>query len=139
MHLVTFCIVVALVIGCDDASSVSLPHGYSLSFTDIPEMRNLLDHNDVGRISAHIFEVGYNQEYIIVKQHPIVYIDGFPESNRSILNYFILRMEVDEISEEVWGPYDKAMFESKLHELDISELDFSIKYKVDGYERIKPR
>ncbi|TAJ14735.1 DUF3997 domain-containing protein [Marinilabiliaceae bacterium JC017] len=103
--------------------------GYELSAND--DMSGMCIYvNDgqyqIGVIHATVFSVGYNQDFIIAKQHPFV----GSVINKSITNYYIISIK-DKINaspdENKIGPLTQEMFLIKRKELEIPDnLDFSI-------------
>ena len=83
----------------------------------------------IGIVSATVFAVGYNEDFIIVKQHP----EKFPKSDKSITNYYIipLKFKVSEIPERnVIGPLTEREFMEKRKELGVSRsLQFTRVFK----------
>jgi len=64
----------------------------------------------IGRIPETVFSVGWNERFIVAKQHP--------SNNRSVTNYFILEMARDsklaDPSASVTGPLSAAAFEERV-------------------------
>lgn len=78
------------------------------------------NNNSVGIISQTVYSVGFNKNYIIVKQHP--------QGNRKITDYYIVRIyhEMTYWPEKgVIGPMTKDEFNKKRHELNISNIKFT--------------
>jgi len=76
--------------------------------------------NSVGIIDQTIFAVGFNKNYIIVKQHPL--------NNRKITNYYIVLIynEMTYWPEKgVIGPFTKEEFNKKRYELHIPDIKFT--------------
>ena len=99
-------------------------NGYFLSAIDV-KTDMLLGYQDgdfgVGVVGSTVFAVGYNDEYIIVKQHP----RKFPNPpDKSITNYFIVPIK-DQVhaspDENKIGPLTKEEFVIKRKELGISD------------------
>jgi len=104
-------------------------NNYYLVAADTEEQLSLsyCDPNDkngcIGIIEATVFSVGYNNSYIIAKQHP--------SNNRDITNYFLLPINK---KDKHWGdnfgligPLTLAQFNEKERELNISD---SIKFTI---------
>ncbi len=77
-------------------------------------------------IPSTVFAVGYDEDFIIVKQHPM----NFPDVDKSITNYFIIpvknkihkTLELNKI-----GPLSLEEFNKKRNELNIpQELAFTL-------------
>jgi len=81
----------------------------------------LADGNYLGIIDETVFAVGYNENYIIVKQHP----RKFPEfPNRRVTNYFIVpitKRSTYSPETEILGPLNLQEFSSKCNELNIGK------------------
>lgn len=69
----------------------------------------------IGRIGETVFAYGYNDRYIVAKQHP--------NNNNNITNYFYLDMTKDEKyaepSESVVGPLSESQFLEATHNLNL--------------------
>ena len=69
------------------------------------------------------------------QQHPQTGIFAKKETDKTVLNYFILRMEKDglfkDVAEKVYGPLTEGGFISLQKELEIVDVEFSIKFVVD--------
>jgi hypothetical protein len=125
-----FFLILYLFSGCIGFSTKEkIINNYYLIATDSEEQLSLsyCDPNDkngcIGIIGATVFSVGYNDTYIIAKQHP--------SNNRSITNYFLLPINN---KDRHWGdnfgligPLTVDQFNEKKKELNISEsLKFTI-------------
>ncbi len=112
-------------IGCIGAAhNEKLVKNYFLGAFDIDEELSLqaVDPNgyafDV--VPATVYAVGFNDEYIIAKQHPLQFQAS---ENRSITNYFIVPIGKPPKSyehHEVWGPLTITEFEAKRKDLGIN-------------------
>ena len=74
-----------------------------------------------GVIGSTVFAVGYDKEYIIVKQHP--------NNARNITNYFILPLKngAEPTNSELIGPLTSEQFSDKKKELKVSpDIKFTI-------------
>lgn len=75
-------------------------------------------------IKATVFAVGYNDKYIIAKQHP--------DNNRAVTNYFILPIKTNfdwKSKNGLMGPLTLEQFKKISNDLKISKIEFSICYK----------
>ncbi len=105
---------VACLAGCGFVHDEHLTGPYRLVAVDTPEEMSIcytLEKNDcIGRIPDTVFSVGWNERFIIAKQHP--------SNNKATTNYFILEIARDskfaEPNESVTGPLSKSEFEEKL-------------------------
>lgn len=84
----------------------------------------------IGVIVPTVFAVGYDQDFIIVKQHP----RKFPSPpDKSIDNYFIIPLKFkvgNSVDDNKIGPLTKRQFEEKCNELKVSkDLKFTKVFK----------
>jgi hypothetical protein len=119
-----------------DSSEKSLPNNYEITWVDDPINRNISSEKGGKILPAHIFEVGYNDSYIIAKQHPQNGSFAKRVTNKEVINWFVLRMEKKGVLEKKYGPLTEREFVLKCKELEVSDIEFSIKYKVDENIRI---
>jgi hypothetical protein len=102
---------------------------YFLIAADVEEQLTLSCQLTSGSTYSHIIEstvfaIGYDENYIIAKQHPKDLID--------ITNYFILPIKnvaVDTVEKGLIGPLTLQEFEQKRKELNLEQLKFTIVYK----------
>lgn len=87
----------------------------------------------IGIVSATVFAVGLNDDFIIVKQHPCTSESNSSDSiNKQITNYFIIPIKnkiSENIEKNIFGPLTFEKFEKKKKELKISNIDFTIVFK----------
>jgi hypothetical protein len=104
---------------------------YYLIATDAGEDMNLgFKHSESSywtMVRNTVYAVGFNKEFIIVKQHP----REFPsQPDNTITNYFIVPIYsrvIHSMDKDVIGPLSKEAFEDKKIELGIDkDLPFSI-------------
>jgi hypothetical protein len=113
-------------VGCD-AHREKLIAPYLLVATDTLEQTSLSydlgDGNSIGRIDATVFAVGWNEHYIIAKQHP--------KNNRAITNFYYLEISKDSKYADptncVVGPLTEAEFIQKQKELNLPTFSRTIK------------
>ncbi|HMF70097.1 MAG TPA: DUF3997 domain-containing protein [Flavitalea sp.] len=112
------------------AHNEKLIKNYFLGAFDIDEELSLQAVDSSGYafdvVPATVYAVGFNDEYIIAKQHPL----QNPE-NKSVTNYFIVPIGKPPKSyehHELWGPLTIAEFEAKRKELGIN-FEFSKIFK----------
>ena len=120
--------------GCiGGAHTQQLVGRYHLNALDIDEEMAItyLDANDymITIVNATVYSVGYDEYFIIAKQHPRTLSNGV---NRKVTNYFIIPLE-DKISDSaeknLYGPLTKLEFDIKREELGIGKLAFNINFK----------
>ncbi len=84
------------------------PANVTLSYT-------LGDGGSVGRIESQVFAVGWDNRYLVAKQHP--------NGNKSSTNYFFIEAARDskyaEPPKVVSGPFTEAEFAQKTKELNL--------------------
>ena len=118
--LLTFASGVVLVLGfagCGFVQDEKITGPYRLVAADISQQMHVcytLEKGDcIGRIPETVFSVGWNERFIVAKQHP--------SNNRSVTNYFILEMARDskfaDPSASVTGPLSASAFEEKMASL----------------------
>ncbi len=124
-----FAICIALVLpvaGCGFVHDEMITGPYRLVAIDNSEQMSvcytLKKCDCIGRISETVFSVGWNDRFIVAKQHP--------SNNRSITNYFILEMARDsqlaDPSASVTGPLSAAAFEKKVASLGLPSFTKTI-------------
>ncbi|WP_422359756.1 hypothetical protein [Reichenbachiella sp.] len=116
---------------CGAAYKEELVKNHYLIAVDVHQQMSIAYHTPDDRetyitlIGATIYSVGYNEEYIIAKQHPY----NIYNSNKSRqTNYFILPVKKTmewETNNGLIGPMNKLQYLSKKEELGIDGLTFS--------------
>ncbi len=127
-----FIIGLVLFLGCSSSYEEELIGRYSIKALDVRSNMAVYYQDGeylIGVIKPTVFSFGFNDEYIIVKQHP----ENFPEIDRSVTNYFIIPLK-DKVSQSfeknLIGPMTEKQFKAKREELGISdELTFSETFK----------
>jgi hypothetical protein len=112
---------------------------YALHATDVMSQMAIAladtgnSHSGSSIVPATIYAVGWNSDYIIVRQcNP-----GASKQERAANNYFIVHMipgdaiksYSQEMKDAVLGPLDKETFDKKRKELGIEGIEFSLKFK----------
>lgn len=123
---VGYIVSIFILLGCNGIQEEQLVDRYYLIAMDyVEEGMNLsyvLESGDfIGVVNSTVFAVGYNDEYIIVKQHP----RKFPNPpDKLITNYFIVPIK-DKVhaspDENKIGPLTKEGFVIKRKELGVSD------------------
>lgn len=83
----------------------------------------------IGIIKATVYAAGYNDKFIILKQHPREFAD---EQNTAITNYYIIpiKNKISRVAERnYYGPYSLDGFMEKKKDLNITDIDFSIVFE----------
>ena len=116
-----------LLTGCIfDSDTEDLVHGYELTWIDFEENRAIYKGEE--QIPGYVAKVGYNDDYIIAKQHP-QQGDFYSEPDFSITNYFIIDIKENErgYKQGVIGPLTESQFDTKLDELGVKDkIQFTI-------------
>jgi hypothetical protein len=116
------------IVSCDNMFDIHIIGRYYLSTIDgVEEQMGLqyrIDYqNTVGVVGEKVFAVGFNEKYIIAKQHP-------PYHN-TIINYFIVPIYKEYTywpEKGVIGPLTLEKFNEKRKELQISD---DVKFSID--------
>ena len=136
MKQLIFCTVVMFhIVGCKGLSSKKITDNYFLIAMDYEKEKTNLSYkissgDYIGVITSTVFAVGYNEDFIIAKQHP----RKFPNPpDKSITNYFIIPIK-DKVrqspDDNKIGPLTESEFKEKRKELGIpDEVTFSIVLK----------
>jgi hypothetical protein len=126
-ELVVFLFAALLLSGCGFVHDEQLTGPYRLIAVDTLDQMSvsyrLPDGAAVGRISETVFSVGWNNRYIVAKQHP--------NNDRSITNFYYLDISRDSTyadpSLSVTGPLTEAEFVRKRSELGLPEFTRTVK------------
>jgi len=116
-----YAFVLCAFISCKGVSEEQVIGNYYLVAMDYVKEETSLsykleDGNSVGVVDKTVFAVGFNDNYIIVKQHP--------SNNRTITNYYIVPIYKEStLSPEkgLIGPLTLEQFNEKRKELNISD------------------
>lgn len=122
-------IAIALVLalsGCGFVHDEKIVGAYHLAATDTPQQMGVcysLENGDcVGRIPETVFSIGWNDQFIVAKQHP--------SNDRSVTNYFILEIARDSKlatpSTSVIGPISATEFKNKVTSLGLPSFSKTI-------------
>jgi hypothetical protein len=119
-------LVLPWVFGCD-AHRERLIGPYELVAIDTEDQMqvayDLGNGDSVGRIPATVFSVGFNNRYLVAKQHP--------NGNRSVTTYWYLEIDRDkkyaDSKESVRGPMDLKEFERESFQKGFPEFSITIK------------
>ena len=113
--------------GCGFVHDERLTGDYRLVAVDVLEQmsvsRSLPGGNAIGRIDETVFAVGWNDRYIVAKQHPA--------NDRNVTNYYYLDMSRDSAyadpNQSVTGPLAEAEFKRHQAELKLPGFRRTIK------------
>ena len=120
-------VIALLFSGCGYVHDEKLTGPYRLIAVDVDEQMNvsysLPNGSAVGRIPETVFSVGWNDRYIVAKQHP--------KNNRSITNYYYLDMSHDSAyadpSASVTGPLAESDFLRRRTEIGLPDFSRTVK------------
>jgi hypothetical protein len=109
--------VLGVLCGCGFVHDERVTRDYRLIAVDVFDQmtlsRRLPDGNAISRINETVFAVGWNDRYVVAKQHPA--------KNRKVTHYYYLDMSRDSIyadpSQSVTGPLTETEF--KQHQADL--------------------
>lgn len=125
VFLLSLCVMTA---GCGGAAHYEqLTGNYLLIATSSSDQMEISydvgDGGSIGRINETVFSVGWDQRYIVAKQHP--------NNDRAVTNYYYLEMAKDsryaDPSASVTGPMTAQEFASKQNELKLPPFTRTIK------------
>jgi hypothetical protein len=116
-----------LLSGCGFVHDERLTGNYRLIAVDVMEQmsvnHSLNNGSAVGRINETVFAVGWDQRYIVAKQHP--------NNNRVVTNYYYLEMAKDspyaDPSASVTGPLTETEFKQRQAELRLPDFKRTFK------------
>jgi hypothetical protein len=109
--------------GCGFVYDKKLTGKYHLSAVDIPEQMSVCyalgeEGSCVGRIDETVFSVGWNERFIVAKQHP--------SNDKSVTNYFILDMTKDgelvDPGVSVTGPLSESEFKKQSQSMTLPDF-----------------
>ncbi len=113
---------VLLVSGCGFVHDEHIIGPYRLIAVDVDDQMSISydlgDGSAVGRIDETVFAFGFDQRFIVAKQHP--------NGDRSVTNFFYLDMTKDskyaEPKDSVTGPLTEKQFESEAARLNLPKF-----------------
>jgi len=131
MKKIIFCSILILsFVGCGGGLAIKekVIYNYYLIATYDSEGCSL-SYNDDGSnysniIDATVFSVGYNDKYIVAKQHPRTFPN---KANRSVTQYYIVQIQKNNTlsMENVIGPLTVGEFNERCKELKIENIRFT--------------
>lgn len=115
-----------LISGCGYVHDLHITGPYHLIAVDIDSQMSISydlgGRSAIGRIDETVFAFGFDQRFIVAKQHP--------NGDRSITNYFYLDMAKDsefaEPSDSVTGPLNLEEFEKAAKRLNLPNFSHTI-------------
>lgn len=112
----------AILTGCGFVHDERLTGDYRLIAVDVLEQmsvcRSLQDGLSVGCINETVFSVGWNEHYIVAKQHP--------GNDRGVTHYYYLDISRDsphaDPNQSVTGPLTETEFKKRQAELNLPDF-----------------
>ena len=127
LRMVVWFAISAIICGCGFDHDEQITGNYRLVAVDVMDQMSVglsvKGGNAIGRINATVFAVGWDQRYIVAKQHP--------NNNRAVTNYYYLEMAKDsqhaDPSASVTGPLTETEF--KQRQVNLKLPDFTRTFK----------
>lgn len=135
LYLIVMLIGTACVGGIGAVINKNIIGHYFLVAPDVEEQLSICyhQHSDEDNygiiIGETVFAVGYNNEYIIIKQHPNKSSDSL---NKNKINYYILPVKdtMDwQTKNDLIGPLSLNQFEQLKKVYNLENVNFTIEYK----------
>ena len=124
---ITILLIICIYTGCNFApSSTKLSKGYQLTWIDSEWNQSIYKGEE--QVTGYVFSVGFNDNFIIAKQHPLLG-DFYSKPNYEITNYYIIDIvKNNEGSKKgVIGPLNQNNFNNELKRINASgKLKFTI-------------
>ena len=112
--------------GLFDNGTDSIVDNYTVTWIDLHAHRALYNTEEV--VSAYVAAVGYNPNYLFIKQHPLTG-EFDSEVLESVTNYYLIkRTKSDSQDQPVYGPLSEDAFNTLCHKLGINDVTFSTHY-----------
>jgi hypothetical protein len=117
----------AILCGCGFVHNEQLTGDYRLNAVDVMEQMSVclrLPGGDaIGRIDETVFSVGWDDRYIVAKQHPA--------NNRTVTHYYLLDISRDSTyadpNQSVTGPLTEVEFKQRQAELKLPDFKRTFK------------
>lgn len=130
-------IIVMIFIACiPNSNSKRIKDVYILSHIDGYKNQSIIkEYNNSGSgeevIPEYVFAVGNNDDYIIVKQHPVSRVNAVPEINASITNYYVIDLNNVQAfkDENIYGPLTEDEFIALQISLGIIHVKFHLNFR----------
>jgi hypothetical protein len=132
--LLFFPVVLSGCFGSFDSGGDHIAGPYYTGWIDVHSTRNIgrRDSNDIELevVPVYIFAVGYNDKFIVAKQHPLE--GNFPNEkiNTRQTKFFIidLRQQPGQGEKGLFGPMDELKFKNLSIKLDIGTIEYNLSY-----------
>ncbi|MGA2296388.1 MAG: hypothetical protein ABSG15_02445 [FCB group bacterium] len=126
--LIIVCILILTSCGLFDNGTKKIIGGYSLVYIDLPDVEIWLNYKDISILEPCVSEVGFNENFIIALQHPV--IGGTENINIDISDFYIIPI-TNKINNDptynIIGPLKKDEFLKKRKELKVpDDLKFTL-------------
>jgi hypothetical protein len=113
--------------GLFDNGTDDIVDNYTVTWIDLHAHRAL--YNGIGEVvPAYVAAVGYNSDYLFVKQHPLA---GEFDSKvlESVTQYYLIKRTISESQDQpVYGPLSEQAFNQLCAKLEIKDIEFSTHY-----------
>ena len=112
--------------GLFDNGTDGIVDNYTVTWIDLHAHRALYNTEEV--VPAYVAAVGYNSQYLFVKQHPLT---GQFDSNvmESVTYYYLIKRTKSKSQDQpVYGPLSEEAFNILCHKLEINDVTFSTHY-----------
>ncbi|RSK36282.1 DUF3997 domain-containing protein [Hymenobacter metallilatus] len=128
-HTSIFAAVCLLLSGCFglfDNGTDHIVDNYDVTWIDLHIRRALYNTEEI--VPAYVAAVGYNSEYLFVKQHPLAG-EFDSEVLESVTHYYLIkRTKSDSQDQPVYGPLTEEVFNQLCNKLGVKEVTFSTRY-----------
>lgn len=112
--------------GLFDNGTDNIVDNYTVTWIDLHAHRALYNTEEI--VPAYAAAVGYNSDYLFVKQHPLTG-EFDSEVLESVTHYDLIKRTKNESqNQSVYGPLSEEAFNTLCHKLRISDITFSTHY-----------
>ena len=112
--------------GLFDNGTDNIVDNYTVTWIDLHAHRALCNSEEI--IPAYVSAVGYNPNYVFVKQHPLTG-EFDSEVLESITHYYLIRRTKNKSQDQpVYGPLSEDAFNKLCQKLEIKNVTFSTQY-----------
>ena len=112
--------------GLFDNGTDNIVDNYTVTWIDLHAHRALYNTEEI--VPAYVSAVGYNADYLFVKQHPLA---GESDSKvlESVTHYYLIkRTKSESQNRPIYGPLSEESFNILCHKLGIYDVAFSTHY-----------
>ena len=112
--------------GLFDNGIDNIVDNYTVTWIDLHAHRALYNTEEV--VPPYVSAVGYNSDYLFVKQHPLTG-EFDSEVLESVTRYYLIKRTKNESqNQSVYGPLSEEAFNTLCHKLGINDITFSTHY-----------